>query len=623
MAATINNHAGFAFAVSHAKHLKAFTQAFSCLAKVGSDVTVEARPTGLYLRALNDSKQAFVQVGFPRDFFSEFALRPGGADESGASASTKQAAPVRCKVSLKCCSFALRRCTPKQVSRLALRYEVSSGGRRDAQLHFELTNRASVRKAYSFIVESTDVLLPSIDERRLVSAFAISASSLLRVVGHISGTDEIVLTATASGLKLASLHDEEVAAHERTQMDNTLTIDSGKLRTSLLISADDFDELTIPSASQLTFCVKELKAVLQYVRSAISREVCRFAFCDGGDPLILHGGSSESTAGGAHSAALNAYASPSDVSVKLVIATAIGANLGAEVESIGNQQRSERERAERLRRRPPPAVTPAAPMRAAAAAGGRRQGNSAAFRPPPPRAAAAAAAHSASRRHDRHDRTDRTDRSEQTEPVDRTERTEPVDRSDRTERTDPLDGGDSTLHLSGDMFSADAARRRQFQPPSIAASGSATPMPSSVQYSAPLEDETDDGFANDGAFDASPMVPLSPFAAIRAAALRNARRSGGGGAGAGAGATVAAKSSTHRDKRARIDPRAPPQQRSPSPPPPPQHEQGEEQAPGFAWSPDGGDGSSQAPVANSDGEEMCEELDWEFPPTQQQQQQRA
>jgi hypothetical protein len=159
------------------------------------------------------------------------------------------------------------------------------------------------------------------------------------------------LEATASGLKLASLHDEEVAAHERTQMDNTLTIDSGKLRTSLLISADDFDELTIPSASQLTFCVKELKAVLQYVRSAISREVCRFAFCDGGDPLILHGGSSESTAGGAHSAALNAYASPSDVSVKLVIATAIGANLGAEVESIGNQQRSASRRCARRRQR--------------------------------------------------------------------------------------------------------------------------------------------------------------------------------------------------------------------------------------------------------------------------------
>jgi len=57
--------------------------------------------------------------------------------------SAKQAAPVRCKVSLKCCSFALRRCTPKQVSRLALRY--------DAQLHFELTNRASVRKAYSYV----------------------------------------------------------------------------------------------------------------------------------------------------------------------------------------------------------------------------------------------------------------------------------------------------------------------------------------------------------------------------------------------------------------------------------------------------------------------------------------
>ena len=57
--------------------------------------------------------------------------------------SAKQVAPVRCKVSLKCCSFALRRCTPKQVSRLALRY--------DAQLHFELTNRASVRKAYSYV----------------------------------------------------------------------------------------------------------------------------------------------------------------------------------------------------------------------------------------------------------------------------------------------------------------------------------------------------------------------------------------------------------------------------------------------------------------------------------------
>ena len=138
--------------------------------------------------------------------------------------SAKQAAPVRCKVSLKCCSFALRRCTPKQVSRLALRY--------DAQLHFELTNRASVRKAYSY-VRRVDGRAAALNRREAPRERLCELRCELaprRRAHQRHGRD--CADATASGMNEARL------APRSTQGS----------RASLLISTGDFDELTIPSA---------------------------------------------------------------------------------------------------------------------------------------------------------------------------------------------------------------------------------------------------------------------------------------------------------------------------------------------------------------------------------------
>ena len=567
------------------RNLKAFTQAFACIGKLGGEVTVEARPTGLYLRGLNDSKQAFVEIAFPVEFFAEFELRSRPSSSASATPSKKKK-PVRCKLSLKCCAFALRRCSPKQVARLALRYETSQNGRSDDLLHFETTNRTGVSKAYAFVVESTDVLLPSIDEARLSSGFAIAASGLLRTMVHISGTDEIVLTATTSGLKLASLHDEDGAPHEMTQLDKSLQSSHGALRTALLISADDFDALEIPSPSQLKLCVKELKAVLQYVSVAISRETVRVVFSDGGEPLVLHGGASVGATAVSATAAMQ-HSAAADVAVRLVLATALGANLGAEVASITEQQRSERARAARRRAR----RASAAPS---AAAGVNPSANAQSFRPPPrsPTFAAAVAAR------------ERIDRAG-------------VDRSARSES--------ATLTLSG--ASARASRAPPPLPTTVGGDGhgpaGATPSERGDYSQAAASDRT------------LGATPLSPFAQIRALAQRKAARDDAGRVGqrgaasasasASASVAAAAPTATRRGgggrKRAYRDGGGGASQSSATRRRYRSGDASQESVARDGASRSAADGwamsASQAPVANSEDEAGVDpdgaELDWNFP----------
>ena len=59
----------FECVVSSTSNLRTFGSAFQALAKHGKDVMVEATPTSLNLRAINDSKTAFVSYLFCQEFF--------------------------------------------------------------------------------------------------------------------------------------------------------------------------------------------------------------------------------------------------------------------------------------------------------------------------------------------------------------------------------------------------------------------------------------------------------------------------------------------------------------------------------------------------------------------------
>jgi hypothetical protein len=85
---------------SHA--IRPFSHAIACLTKIGKDVVIEATPSSLTLRTLNDSQSAYITVTFRKDFFIECnsydlsvsgswrfrkRRRTGGSSSSAAAAS--------------------------------------------------------------------------------------------------------------------------------------------------------------------------------------------------------------------------------------------------------------------------------------------------------------------------------------------------------------------------------------------------------------------------------------------------------------------------------------------------------------------------------------------------------
>ena len=93
------------------QNLKSFSNILHFLLKVDAELIIEASPTGMWLRALNDAKSAFVVVELcVQEFFSSFRVSShgegsGGDDTNDDTASNVFSCKIFGKVGILFCLF--------------------------------------------------------------------------------------------------------------------------------------------------------------------------------------------------------------------------------------------------------------------------------------------------------------------------------------------------------------------------------------------------------------------------------------------------------------------------------------------------------------------------------------
>uniref|UniRef100_A0A0D9VTX4 Cell cycle checkpoint control protein RAD9A n=1 Tax=Leersia perrieri TaxID=77586 RepID=A0A0D9VTX4_9ORYZ len=263
--------------------LRTFTRCATCLARVGSDLVLQAHPAKLELHTLNSSRSAYASISLAREFFDDFRL-----SAPAAAASAPSSPPLQCSVLLKSVLSVLR--TPTA----ALDRIAASLPHPDApKLQLTLHCLNGVKKTYWISCSAeAEVQTLSLDRGSFSSHLTIRPRDLARLLSNFqSSLQELTVIATdpAAGLSNVGV-DGEVegkAVELRSYIDPTKDDCDTRLHTQLWIDPiEEFVEYVHSGDPvDVTFGVKELKAFLTFCEGC-EVDILLF-FQKAGEPVLL------------------------------------------------------------------------------------------------------------------------------------------------------------------------------------------------------------------------------------------------------------------------------------------------------------------------------------------------
>ncbi|PAN49703.1 hypothetical protein PAHAL_9G469600 [Panicum hallii] len=258
--------------------LRTFGRCVTFLARVASELVLQAHPAKLELHTLNSSRSAYGSVSLARDFFDTYHL--------DAAASAPSSTPLQCSVLLKSLLAVLR--TPHAaLDRLAISLPEPDS----PKLQFTLHCLNGVRKTYWIVCSAEpEVQSLALDRGRFPSRLTIRPRELARLLSNFqSSLQELTIIATdpAAGLPDAGGDVGGKAVELRSYNDPAKDDCDTRLHTQLWIDpVEEFVEYVhAGDPVDVTFGVKELKAFLTFCEGC---EVDILLFFEKtGEPVLL------------------------------------------------------------------------------------------------------------------------------------------------------------------------------------------------------------------------------------------------------------------------------------------------------------------------------------------------
>lgn len=250
--------------------LKTLSRCITCLARIGSELVIEASPSRLAFHTLNSSRSAYQSISFDPDFFDKYTI-------SGSE--------VKCSVLLKAICSVLR--TPiSSIDHLSVHLPDHEA----SKVQWTLACYNGVRKAYWITCNvEPDIQHLSLDRRRFPSNLVVRPRDLNKLLANFqSSLQEITIIATEP-TSLPSDAASEIggkAVELRSYIDPTKDNDSS-LHTQLWIDpTEEFLQYThTGDPVDVTFGVKELKAFVSFCEGC---EVDTHLFFEkAGEPILM------------------------------------------------------------------------------------------------------------------------------------------------------------------------------------------------------------------------------------------------------------------------------------------------------------------------------------------------
>lgn len=245
-------------------NIKVFGRAIHSLAKIGDELYIEPHSTGVSFRTVNSSRSAFASFHFDSRFFSHFddglgSQQPDAEDET-----------VKCKVSMKAFISVFK--SLAALERTVEKCKLVLDGE-DAKLGVQLTCRHGIVKSCTLSFIECETLQAVYDKDSCTTHIHSQARVLSDAVLNFQlSQEEVTLSVSPRKTILRNYVDDEP--------------DPGKaIHTMLTLQSEEFDVYDISGDCEVTFCLKELRAVLTFAEPVNLPITSHFS--DPGSPIIF------------------------------------------------------------------------------------------------------------------------------------------------------------------------------------------------------------------------------------------------------------------------------------------------------------------------------------------------
>lgn len=247
------------------RSVKLFAKAIHCLSRIGDELYLEALSQGLALRTVNSSRSAYACFLFNESFFISY---DDGANDLSEDSQGEDL--LKCKIAMKSClsAFKSMNTLEKTVDQCKIDLNI-----KEARLVFLLYCRHGITKTYNLTFQECETL-QAVFSKDLCPNFMTAQARILNdaVYNFPNNQEEITLVVCPETFKVKNYVDDEP--------DSTKII-----HTEMMLAPEEFDNYQIGVDTDVTFCLKELRAILTFAE--FSSQPLNVHFETGGKPIVF------------------------------------------------------------------------------------------------------------------------------------------------------------------------------------------------------------------------------------------------------------------------------------------------------------------------------------------------
>ncbi|XP_065054212.1 cell cycle checkpoint control protein RAD9A-like [Rhopilema esculentum] len=247
------------------RFVKLFGRAIHCLSKIGDELYLEASEDGLALRTVNSSRSAFGCFLFNESFFHEFNIKI-----SNSNGSKEDEEVERFKISMKSCLgvFKSLNTIEKNVDTCRLEYD-----EKNSRIVFQLFCKHGIVKTHNLTFQESESLQAVFSKDLCPNLIITSAKVLIDTAANFPNScEEVTFCCTPESLTIKNYIEDEP--------------DPSKIvHTEMRLHPGEFENYRIGVDADITFCLKEARAILAF--SDFAAQPVNIHFAAPGKPVVF------------------------------------------------------------------------------------------------------------------------------------------------------------------------------------------------------------------------------------------------------------------------------------------------------------------------------------------------
>uniref|UniRef100_T1J6J5 Cell cycle checkpoint control protein n=1 Tax=Strigamia maritima TaxID=126957 RepID=T1J6J5_STRMM len=224
------------YVIAGGVNIKVLGRIIHCLARIGDELYIESMENGMAFRTVNSARSAYACFILSKHLFETYSATPG--DD-----------PIKCKLNIKAVLPIFKNITSleKTVEKCKIHLDLNSD-----RFIFQLHCKHDIIKTYNLYFIECEILQAVFNKSDNCNCIIGETKLFADAVQNFQGNqDEITLAVTNNKIVLRNYIEDEP--------DPTKVV-----HTEMILEPEEFSTYNINQAAEVTFCLKELRAVLSF-----------------------------------------------------------------------------------------------------------------------------------------------------------------------------------------------------------------------------------------------------------------------------------------------------------------------------------------------------------------------